>query len=48
MRRVDLVVMSGWSSGDEVVQLVDGARRAIARDLIDKALAGELGNLEGE
>ena len=39
MRRVDLVVMSGWSSGDEAVQLVDGARRAIARDLIDKALA---------
>jgi hypothetical protein len=39
MRQVDLVVMSGWGGGSEVEQLVDGARRAIAIDLIDKALS---------
>jgi hypothetical protein len=38
MRRVDLVIMSGWHPDSEAERMVDGVRRAIARDLIDKAL----------
>jgi hypothetical protein len=36
MRKVDAVVMSGVQGRGEAVALVDGARRAIARDLVDK------------
>lgn len=39
MDPVDLVLMSGWSGSSDVERLVDGARRAVARDLIDKALS---------
>ena len=39
MRRVDLIVMNGQMGGSEVERMVDGARRAITRDLVDKALS---------
>lgn len=39
MRRVDLVVMSGWGDGT-ATQMLGGAQRAITLDIIDRALAG--------
>ena len=39
MRQVDLIVMHGRTGTSEVERLVDDARAAIARDLVDKALA---------
>ena len=39
MGQVDLVLMYGSQSGGEAQRWVDGARREIARDLIDKSLA---------
>ena len=38
MRRVDLVVMSGQHGESDVERMVDSARRAITRDLLDAAL----------
>jgi hypothetical protein len=39
MKQVDLIVMSGHGRGGEVQCLVDGAQRAIARDLVEKAVS---------
>jgi CTP:molybdopterin cytidylyltransferase MocA len=39
MREVDAVVMSGVEGPGQAVAMVDGARRAIARDLVDKVQA---------
>ena len=36
MRHVDVVVMSGVLGQGDAVGIVDGSRRAIARDLVDK------------
>jgi hypothetical protein len=39
MERVDLVVMNGQGGDSEAERMVDGARRAITLDLVDRALA---------
>jgi hypothetical protein len=40
MRAVDLIIMSGAGGQSPVESMVDGARRAVASDLVGKALAG--------
>ena len=39
MRQVDLIVMHGRTGASEVERLVDDARAAISRDMVDQALA---------
>jgi hypothetical protein len=46
MRQVDLIVMHGRTGTSEVERLVDGARAAITRDMIDRALScGAFGSI---
>jgi hypothetical protein len=41
MRHVDLIVMHGQEGSGEAQRMVDGARRAIAQDLVDRAIAAD-------
>jgi CTP:molybdopterin cytidylyltransferase MocA len=39
MRPVDLIIMNGYNGTSDVEEMVNGARRAMTRDLVDKAVA---------